>query len=348
MKAILRSSPGEITIVDKQDPLPAAGEVIVRVTHAGICGSDIHRFADSSPKWNTLILGHEFAGTIAAIAEDVMGYNIGDRVGVAPLLPCHVCEHCARGNFSLCERYSFIGSRVDGCFAEYVKVPAVNIIQLGSDFPLEKGAFIEPLSACLHPIMRLGSLLGKTIAVTGLGTIGLLAVQVFRAMGARFIIAVDIIPEKLALALRIGATHTVDSSSESIEDVSLSIGGPHIVFESSGNNAVKLSALRVVRGGGKIIQVGTSPQDITYDAALFERITRKEISIIGSWMNYSAPWPGDEWETAVWMLRSSLVETACLITHRFRLTDFQKALDAVLDGEGNPIKVMITNEEDNV
>ncbi|RLW70512.1 MAG: hypothetical protein B6D68_00730 [spirochete symbiont of Stewartia floridana] len=348
MKAILRASPGKIIIVDKQDPIPAAGEVIVRVTHAGICGSDSHRFADSNPKWNTLILGHEFSGTIAAIAENVMGYNIGDRVCAAPLLPCHVCGHCARGNFSLCERYSFIGSRIDGCFAEYVKVPAVNIIPLGHDFPLERGAFIEPLTVCLHPIMRLGSLLGKTIAVTGLGTIGLLAVQVFRAMGARLIIAVDIIPEKLELALRIGATHAVDGSNESLEDIVRSKGGAHIVFESSGNNAAKLNALRMTRGKGKIIQVGTSPQDITYDAALFERITRKEICIIGSWMNYSAPWPGDEWATAVWMLRSGLIETECLITHRFRLTDFQEALNTVLGSEGSPIKVMITGEEDSV
>ena len=342
MHAVMRQGPKAVRLVERPVPEPGPGEALVRVAYTGICGSDTHRYIEDNPKWDRLVLGHEFSGTVAALGEDVDAPVIGAKVTAAPLVPCHNCEYCQRGEYSLCGSYTFIGSRIDGSFAEYVRVPAVNLVDLGEDFPLEKGAFVEPVTVCLHPILRLGRLLGRTVVVTGLGAIGLLAVQIFRIMGARRIIASDIVPEKLELARRFGATHLVDPRSSSLEDVVDGLGGAHVVFESSGANPAKLSAVRIAKGRGTVLLVGTSPRDITFEAAQFERITRKELNIVGSWMNYSAPWPGDEWSTAVWLLRSGLIETDALTTHRFALAEFQKALDVILEGRELFIKILLT------
>lgn len=355
MKAVMRRGPGKAALVDRDIPVPGADEVIIRTAFTGICGSDAHRFTEDLPRWDTLVLGHEFSGTLESLGGDVRGFRAGDRVTAAPLIPCHTCEYCARGEFSLCPSYSFVGSRRDGSFAEFLRVPARNLVSLGDDFDLARGAFVEPLTVVLHPVMRLGSLLGKTAVVTGLGTIGLLAVQVFRAAGAQTIVAGDIVPEKLTMAADLGADRTVNTSTEDLEDLLGSLGGAHVVFESSGANPAKLSALRIARGRGTVLLVGTSPRDITFEAALFERITRKELTITGSWMNYSAPWPGEEWRTAVRMLKTGLVDTASLVTHRYPLHRFQDALDTILGSEdkgrkeaGGPVvKVMITADGDN-
>ena len=344
MKAIMRQGPKKVAVVERDIPVAGPGEVIVKVAYTGICGSDTHRYIEDIPKWDQLVLGHEFSGTISSLGDDVKGYSTGDAVTSAPLVPCHKCEYCARGEFSLCEGYTFVGSRIDGSFAEYVKVPAINLVPLGEGFPMEKGAFIEPVTVCLHPIMRLGNLLGKTVVVTGLGAIGLLAVQIFRAMGAKIIVASDIVPEKLEMAKTMGATHAVNVMKESLEDLLEGMGGAHVVFESSGSNPAKLSAIRIAKGRGTVLLVGTSPRDLAFEAAQFERITRKELNIVGSWMNYSAPWPGDEWRTAVWMLKEGVINTEPLTTHRFSLEDFQKGLDVILGGKELFIKVMIAPE----
>jgi len=132
---------------------------------------------------------------------------------------------------------------------------------------------------------------------------------------------------------------------DSLEDLCDSLGGIHVVFESSGSNPAKESAVRITRGRGHILLVGTSPRDITFNAALFELITRKELVIEGSWMNYSAPWPGKEWSTAVWMLKSGLINVGPLTTHRYSLDDAQKALDTIFIDK-NFVKVLLIPGEE--
>lgn len=342
IQGIKRNGPKKAQLVTVTLPDLKPDEVLVKVHFTGICGSDINRFSEDIPKWDTLVLGHEFSGTISSIGSDVKGLAVNDNVSAAPLVPCHNCEQCQTGNFSLCKGYTFIGSRINGSFAEYVIVPAVNIVPLGTDFPLERGAFIEPVTVCLHPILRLGNLLGKTVVVTGLGAIGLIALQIFKAMGAKNIVASDIVSEKLALAKKLGATHSVNVMSESLEDIVGAMGGADVVFESSGSNPAKKSAIKVARGGGQVLLVGTSPADITFDAALFELITRKELHIVGSWMNYSAPWPGKEWSTAVWMLKQGLIDVSPLVSHKFGFSEIQTALDVLFVTKENFIKILLT------
>ena len=342
MKAILRQGPKQVRTIEMDEPAPRPDEVLIKVAYAGICGSDIHRLHEDNPKWDQIVLGHEFSGTVARVGDSVQNVSVGQRVAVAPLVPCHHCEQCQQGNFSQCPNYSFIGSRRQGAFAEYVAVPGVNLVPLPDSLDFKRAALLEPITVVLHPIMMLGTTFGKLdcVVVTGLGAIGLLAVQVFKFMGARSIVVSDMVDEKLELAMTMGATHAVNVKNQKLEDVTDKLGGANIVFESSGSTPAKQSAVRVARSRGTILLVGTSPRDVSFEASLFERISRKELCLLGSWMNYSAPWPGKEWETAVWLLDKGHITDKNIVTHEFGLKDSQKAVD-ILNTNSEPyIKIV--------
>lgn len=342
MKSALRNGLKTVRPVEKEMPQISENEVLIKVAFVGICGSDIHRVAEDLDKWDTIVLGHEFSGIIEKMGDAVDGYRIGQKVSAAPLVPCHKCDACKEGNFSLCKGYTFIGSRKDGAFAEFVVFPAENLVPLNDDFPLIKGALIEPITVCLHPILRLGNLLGKTVAVTGLGGIGLLAVQIFKSMGVKNIIVSDVVEEKIALALKLGATHGVNVLKENLIEVADSLGGAEIVFEASGTLAGKKSAIQIARGKGTILLVGTNPtQEVVIDGLLFELISRKELELIGSWMNYSNPWPGKEWSIAAWMLETGMIQTDEIITHIFPLNEVESAFNVIYDRKEPFIKVVL-------
>jgi threonine dehydrogenase-like Zn-dependent dehydrogenase len=208
----------------------------------------------------------------------------------------------------------------------------------------EHGALVEPVTVCLHPLLEVRSLLGGSAVVTGAGPIGLLALQVLKAMGVRSVIVSDVVDEKLALASRLGADIVVNPLRDSLVDRAgaLPEGGADLVFESSGSNPAKGDAIACARGRGVVLLVGTTAQEITFAPELFERITRKELSVVGSWMNYSAPFPGREWSTAVWMLRQGLIQADRMISHRFPLDRVGDAFRMVLKGEEPSVKVMLT------
>lgn len=342
MRAALRNGPKKIDLIEMDKPSPAAGEVLIAIRSCGICGSDIVRVMEDNPKWDRVVLGHEFAGEIVKIGSEVEGWNIGDRVSAAPLMPCMRCERCAQGTYSLCKSYSFIGSRVQGAFGEFLRVPAQNLVAIG-DLTFDQAAFIEPVTVCLHPILRLENLLGKDAVVTGAGTIGLLAIQIFRAMGCRSIIASDVSEGKLKMARSMGANIICNPIKEPLEEVCARElkDGAHIVFESSGAAPAKISAMQVARGRGSVLLVGTSHAPITFTGPQFETITRKELNVVGSWMNYSAPFPGSEWSTAVWMLQTGRIRVDELQTHTFPIERIQEAFNVIYQNEELWAKVMI-------
>jgi L-iditol 2-dehydrogenase len=342
MISALRNGLKTVRPVEKEMPQVSENEVLIKVAFAGICGSDIHRVSEDLDKWDSIVLGHEFSGTIEKMGDAVKGYKIGQKVSAAPLVPCHKCDACKEGNFSLCKGYTFVGSRKDGAFAEYVIFPAENLVPLSDDFPLIKGALIEPVTVCLHPILRLGNLLGKTVAVTGLGGIGLLAVQIFKSMGVKNIIVSDVVDEKIALALKLGATHGVNVLKENLSEVAASLGGAEIVFEASGTLPGKKSAIEIAKGRGTILLVGTNPsEEVRIDGVLFELISRKELNMVGSWMNYSNPWPGREWSIAAWMLETGMIQTDEIITHIFPLKEVESAFNVIYDRKEPFIKVVL-------
>lgn len=342
MISALRDGLRTVRPVEREIPDIEEHEVLIKVAYAGICGSDIHRVSEDLDKWDRIVLGHEFSGIIEKTGSEVSGFNIGQKVSAAPLVPCHKCDACKEGNFSLCKGYTFIGSRKDGAFAEYVAFPAENLVPLSENFPLIKGALIEPVTVCLHPILRLGNLLGKTVAVTGLGGIGLLAVQVFKSMGVKNIIVSDVVDEKIQLALKLGATHGVNVLTENLSEVADSLGGAEVVFEASGTLPGKKSAIEIAQGRGTILLVGTNPaEEVRMDGILFELISRKELNMVGSWMNYSSPWPGREWSIAAWMLETGMIQTDEIITHCFPLNEVESAFNVIYDRDEPFIKVVL-------
>jgi len=343
MKAALRRGPGRMECVELPVPEPGPGEVRIRVRKVGICGSDINRVTEHADRWDRLVLGHELAGEVDALGPDVSGLAAGERVTIAPLVPNPASPWSQRGLYSLGDDYSFVGSRVHGAMAEYVVVPRANVLPLPAGLSLELGALIEPVTVCLHPLLRLGNLLGGSAIVTGAGAIGLLALQVLKAMGLRTVIVSDVVEAKLAVARSLGADATVNPARASLREAAAALpdGGADVVFESSGSNPAKKDAIACARGGGTVLLVGTTPQDVSFEAPLFERITRKELHVVGSWMNYSAPFPGPEWTTGLWMLETGRVRADGLITHRFPLARVADAFAVILGGRETFIKVML-------
>ena len=347
MKAALRQKPGVVECVDVKEPAISDDEVLIRVKYVGICGSDIARVKDADPKWNDIILGHEAVGIIEGISEKISKeyfLNIGDKAAIIPLMPCGRCCFCIKGMYSSCINYSFIGSRVNGAFAEYLSVKPKNLIKLPADDNMEKYVFLEPLSVAIHAISQTDIRFGKKILLFGSGTIGLLIYQLLKNLISCEVIVVDIDDFKLNIAKKIGSVHNLNINNTTVQSYIEKIAGFNgidEVFEVSGANSVIKNAIESVNSGGRIILVGTPSNDIHLDKKTFELIIRKELRLIGCWMSYSGSFPGAEWSSAVKLLNNDSINTEHLVTHRYMLKDIDKAFNMICKNTDNYCKVII-------
>ncbi len=303
MKTALLKENGVINIEQVEIPFIQDGEVLVKVSHIGICGSDYGRIWNNEARYYPIILGHEFSGEI--VESKSSSYKVGTKVAIAPLVPCMKCEDCNNGNYSQCPNYSFIGSRRNGALAEYVAVPEVSLFPIG-DLPLEKAAFLEPITVGLHGISLLSKpILTSKIAVLGVGSIGLLTVQSLLALGAKNITVIDIDDVKLNTAKQLGVTTIINSSSQDVPVKSFDI-----VIETAGNVFTTKSTLSLAGTRGEILFIGTPHSAIEFTFDEWELINRKELTLRGSWMNYSAPYPGKEWQDALDFLQQGKINTS--------------------------------------
>ncbi|WP_068310339.1 galactitol-1-phosphate 5-dehydrogenase [Polycladidibacter hongkongensis] len=300
MKAAVLHANCDLRSEDVETPTPAAGEVLIKVAYCGVCGSDIPRLIHEGAHYYPIILGHEFSGDIVGVGEGVAQSWIGRKVACAPLVPNFDDPQSAQGNYSLSKGYSFIGSRQQGGFAEFVCVPLINAVPLSDDVDLLAGSFLEPVTVGLHAINIMDLKLGRPVAVIGVGTIGNLLMQALKSLGAGPITAFDVDDEKLGAAKRAGADYTCNSLQDEQVKQALSRtpggAGFHAVFENSGVPAAEIMSLRVAGPNGRVMFVGTPHVPLTLQPAEFELINRKELMVQGSWMNYSAPFPGWEWQ----------------------------------------------------
>ncbi len=220
MRAIVIDQPGSFRVAEVPDPVPRAGEVIVKVECCGICGTDLHILAGEFPPTPYPITpGHEFAGLVVARGpgvDDGAGPRLaeGDRVAVDPSLYCGSCRRCRAGRGNLCANWGAIGDTVDGAFAEYVAVPAVNTYRLPDHIDGQAGAMAEPLACAVHGVRRLGPVLGESAVVVGAGTMGLLLLQLLVRAGAGPVAVVDRVGTRLDVARGLGAAQTVSSADE--------------------------------------------------------------------------------------------------------------------------------------
>ena len=301
MKAGVVHAKNDIRYEEIKKPEAGPGKVLIKVKYTGICGSDVPRVNGDACHFFPNVLGHEFSGVVEEIGAGVTTLKPGDRVAGVPLVPCMRCEDCQKGNYSLCRHYSFIGSREFGSFAEYVVVPEKNAVKFGDEVSFEQGAFFEPATVALHGLRRLDFQGGKTVAILGGGTIGMLTMQWAKIFGAKTVVVFDILDERLELGKRLGVDETVNSGSpDFMERVRELTGGRGFdyVYETAGNTVTMKMAFQLAANKAQVCFIGTPTRELTFSVEEWENINRKEFRLTGSWMSYSAPFPGDEWTLA--------------------------------------------------
>ena len=323
MKAAVLERPSVIAYKEVKRPKPGPGEALMAVKAASICGSDILRTFHKAAKMYPLILGHEGAGVVVEVGEDVDHSLIGKRVAIAPLIPCMKCPACQRHVYSACSQYGFIGSRQHGCFAQYMVAPTQNLIQVPDAIDFEVAAILEPATVALHGLQRAGMRAGLRVAIFGVGSVGLCAVQWARIMGASQIIAVDLIDENLEVARSLGAHVALNPMREDIiEQVMAQTGdGVDIAVEVAGAPKALQQAVAITRPQGIILCVGNLPTDATLPSSLVEHIIRHELSMIGTWMSYSSPFPGHEWSHTLAATINGDLHLKDMISQRFPLSE---------------------------
>ena len=331
MKAIVLESPGNVGLRELPKPTPAPGEALIEIRASSICGSDVLRVYAGHAKTYPLILGHEFAGIITEIGPGVSAGWIGRHVAVAPLIPCMKCEMCAQGLYSACTAYSFIGSRRPGGYAEYCAVPVTSLVPLPDGMDFEVGAILEPATVALHALERSGFQQGQSVAVLGVGSVGQYAVQWARIKGASLIVAIDTADDNLAIARAQGAAHTFNPQRDDVpaQVATITGNGVDLVFEIVGRPETLMQAVALARPRGTVVCVGNQPHGATLPTDLIEQMMRKELRLCGTWMSYSAPFPGHEWGDCVAAALRGELEVRGMISHRITLAAVPDVMEQV-------------------
>lgn len=341
MKALVIEADKVLTYKDV--PVPEIGEddVLIRVHACGICGSDIPRVLHGGAHFYPLTVGHEFSGEIAACGAKAQGFAIGQHVTAAPLIPCGTCEACEQGNPAMCTHYSFVGSREAGAMAEYVRVPARNVVPLADSVTWQEGACIEPITVALHGVERVGTLKSGTAAIVyGCGTIGMFTLQCLKAKGIERVYAIDIDDAKLEMAMKLGAYQALNSKKIDIPAYFKEHGLVDYAFETAGVPFLQAQVLELVKKHAAVVYIGTAHGEVRLQGPAFEKILRGELSVTGSWMSYSAPFPGTEWKAAAELLAAGKIKTEGIVTHQFPLSAGIKAFETLTDHSTGAIKVM--------
>ena len=299
MKAVIVNEGGSLSLEDIDIPkITSPDQILVKIAYCGLCGSDIPRIFHHGAHFYPITLGHEFSGTVIETGNDVTEFDVGDLISCVPLLPCFKCDECQKHYYSLCKNYTFVGSRIAGGFAEYIVLNKKNAFKLPKGVSPLEGAFFEPMTVGMHALLLAGGCQNKHVVIVGGGTIGLLAMLCAKAMGASSIAVLDINDERLNLAKQLGADVIYNSKNLSSDEIYQALSSnrfDQIVLETAGSPITVRLAIEIAGPRSKVCLVGTLHNDFTLPEKTFGLILRKELQILGSWMNYSAPWPGEEW-----------------------------------------------------
>jgi len=336
MKAAVLHGPRDLRLERARAPEPAAGEVVVRVGMAGLCGTDYRIWTGDRPVGYPLVLGHEFVGQVSATGRDVTRVHAGDRVAIEPNYSCGACPLCREGNRNLCLARTAVGIDVDGCFAECVRVPERCCWPVPAGVPDDDLLITEPLAVVVRAVARAAVTGGESAAVVGAGSLGLLALQVLRGRGAR-VLVVSRTARRFALARELGAEATHAVADAPLETAARSFSGREgldVVIETAGTAEAVAHALALVRPGGRVVLTGL-PHEPTPVA--FFSVVRREVTLTGS-MIYQ-----DEFPEAMRLIAAGTVRTRALITHRFALDAIGAAFAA--HERADSIKVAVQVKE---
>jgi L-iditol 2-dehydrogenase len=327
-------------------PSPGRGEVLIRVGFCGVCGSDIPRMFVKGTYHFPTVCGHEFAGTVASCGQGVEEYQPGDRVVVFPLLWCGRCAACEQGRYVQCSHYDYFGSRRDGGFAEYVAVPARNLARVPEGVSMEAASMTEPAAVALHAMKRAsGGFVGEAVAIFGAGPIGLMAAQWARIMGAAKVVIFDLVPEKLAMARRLGFELVFNAKeTDAVERINALTAsrGAEVCVDAAGVPVTLKQAVAAARVNGRVVILGNPSADVTLPAGLISQAMRRELNLLGIWnSSFSAAGNNDDWHPVIEAVASGKIDLDSLVTHRVPLVDAMDALVMMRDQREFFAKVLI-------
>ena len=342
MKALVKRERGKGLVMEEVPVPPISGnDLLVKVTKAAICGTDLHIWNWDDWSQRTIVppmtVGHEFVGTIVDMGADVRGYEIGERVSGEGHIVCGVCRSCRAGRRHLCTNTVGIGVNRNGCFAEYLALPASNAWHVHPSIPSEIACFLDPLGNATHSALSF-DLVGEDVLITGAGPIGVMAAAICRHCGAQRIVVTDVNDYRLGLAARMGATTTVNVRSRSVEEARKELGiiGFDIGLEMSGNGAAFESMLENMYHGGRVALLGILPNAtaIRWDQVIFKGLVIKGIygrEIFETWYKMQT------------MLQSGL-DVSPVLTHRFAFADFARGFEAMQSGNCGKVILEIAEE----
>jgi len=342
MKAIVKIRPEKgIWMADVPMPLVGPNDVLIKVKKSAICGTDLHIYKWDEWAQNTiktpLVIGHEYMGTVVERGSEVSRVELGERVTVEGHISCGFCRNCRRGRQHICDHTIGIGVSRDGGFAEYVSVPASNVLKVDERISDELMSVMDPLGNATHTALSF-PLLGEDVLITGIGgPIGAMAAAVCKFAGARYIVGTDLSEYRRNLALKMGATKVIDPREESIKDAMKSlgmVGGFDIGLECSGSASAFGDMVENMYNGGKVSLLGLLPSStqLNWSKLIFKGLTLK--GIYGREMY-------ETWYQMEMMLSHGL-DINPVITHRFPADDFLKAFQIM--EEGNCGKIILNWE----
>jgi len=336
LKALVKAK-AEPGIWMQDVPVPEIGpnDVLIKVRKASICGTDIHIWNWDAWSQKTIkvpmVIGHEFMGEIAKLGAEVTGFQVGDRVSGEGHITCGHCRNCRAGKRHLCRNTVGLGVNRQGCFAEYVSLPAFNVFRVPKEIPDEIASFFDPLGNAVHTALSF-DLVGEDVLITGAGPIGVMAAAISKHVGARHVVVTDVNPYRLELARKMGATRAVDVRSQTLGDVMQSLGmteGFDVGMEMSGNGQAFRDLLSVMNNGGRVAILGIPPNEVSIDwnQVIFKGLVLK--GVYGREMF-------ETWYKMVAMLQSGL-DVAPVVTHRFPAARFAEAFEAMRSGQSGKV-----------
>jgi len=331
LKAAILKQPGKLSVEDVETPKAGPGEVVVKVSYCGICGSDLHSYGYDMAVG--VILGHEPCGVIAEIGKDVQGWSVGQRVTPIPYQPCWHCFECIHGRPHLCRNTLILGTqRLPGAYAEYIKVQASQLYATPDEITDEEAALNEPLAVSLHGVLLSGMTAGSNVVVIGAGPIGLFAIQCAKLAGAKNIFVAQRSEPRASMAKNVGADVVINPAEQDFrrEVRRLTGFGADFCFECVGSPEAFQMSTRVLRPGGRVVLLGGSgPTEI-----IPMELLRRELEIKGS-LGY---WT--EYANCLDLLKLRKIKTEGMITKIVPLSDIQDIFSE-MSRVRNHIKVLV-------
>jgi 6-hydroxycyclohex-1-ene-1-carbonyl-CoA dehydrogenase len=333
MKAAIFHGPNQpLSIEEVPTPEPGFGEILVDVAACGVCHTDLHYIDHGVPTFKKppVILGHEVAGTVAALGEGVTQWKEGDRILLPAVYGCGQCRMCREGRENICSQMIMFGNNVDGGYAEYMLAPAKDVLTMPEEIPLIEGSIIaDAVTTPYHAVVNRGQVRpGDQVVVFGCGGIGLNLVQIAAAMGAR-VIAVDLMEEKLDWARQLGAQETINAAETERVDKAirkLTGGGADIGFEAIGLPQTQKTTFSSLRTGGRFVVVGFASERMQLDTG---RTMYREMEILGSLGCRAVDYP-----RVLELARQGKIKVKELVTAQFPLDEINEAFDLLRSGKG--------------